>query len=138
MKKICTKIMLCILVALCAISTISMCMPVKASDEGIMPLSAYEDAFSFKGSYGISRNFQASKFYVILQGTANNDNNETVYVDIYIQSTNITKHVTFYTDGAYHRYGNYYVGSSGSNVSFTFTAANPEIRLNMYFEAANC
>lgn len=138
MRKICTKIMLCILVALCTISTVSMCMPVKASDDGIMPLSAYEEAFSFKGGAVLSKAFQASKFYMKLQGTANNNNNETVYVDIYIQSTNITKHVTFYTDGAYHRYGNYNVGSSGSNVTFTFTAANPEIRLNMYFEAGNC
>lgn len=134
MRQICTKILLSALVAMCIISTISLCMPVKAaSDEGIMPLSTYENAFTFKGSCGISRAYDQTKLRVTVNGYANNNNNETITLKIYIASRNTTVTKTFLTDQNDHTYSNISLGSGGSSVSYTFIGANPAITINMYF-----
>lgn len=134
MKKICTKILLSVLVVLCITSTASLYMPVKAAgDDGIMPMSGYEDAFTFKGSCGISRAFDYTRLKVTVNGYANNNNNETITLKMYIASRNTTVTKTFLTDQKDHIYSNISLGSNGSDVLFTFTGANPEITINMYF-----
>lgn len=133
MKKICTKILLSVLVAMCIISAASLYMPVKAtSDDGIMPLSLYENAFSFKGSYGISKAFSGTKLNIQVQGRASNNNNETITLKIYIASKNTTVTKVFLTDGNYHNYNGISLGNNGSDTTFTFTGANPAITINMY------
>lgn len=134
MRQICTKILLSALVAMCIISTISLCMPVKAaSDNEIMPLSGYENTFTFKGSYGISRAYDQTKLRVTVNGYANNNNNETITLRIHIAKTNATITRTFLTDQNDHTYSNISLGSGGSDVGYTFTGANPAITINMYF-----
>lgn len=134
MKKICTKILLSVLVVLCITSTASLYIPVKAAgDDGISPQSTYKDAFNFKGSCGISRAFDKTKLKVEVNGHAANENNETITLKIYIASRNTTVTKTFLTDQNSHIYDNISLGDNGSDVGFTFTGANPEITINMYF-----
>ena len=134
MKQLCIKIATCILVALCAISAISMCIPVKASSD-ISPLTYDEFNFSFKGSCGISRNCTGMFLDVRVRATASNNNNETITLKVNVKNTNSTKSYTFLSDGQYHTYKNIYLGlSGGSNVYFTFTGANPEITIYTYME----
>lgn len=134
MRKICTKILLSVLVAMCIISAASLYMPVKAtSDNGIMPLSGYEYTFSFKGNYGIVRGYTGTRLQVTVNGYANNNNNETITLRMYISKTNSTITRTFLTDQNDHIYSNISLGSGGSDVTFTFTGANPAITINMYF-----
>lgn len=134
MKQLCMKIATCILVALCAISAISMCIPVKASSD-ISPYSYYEQSFSFKGSCGISRNCTGMFMDVRVKATASNNNNETITMKVLVNNTNSTKSYTFLSDGQYHTYKNIYLGlSGGSSVYFTFTGANPEITIYAYMD----
>lgn len=137
MKKVFAKVLLCIIVSIMFVSAIAVSIPVKASEYGIMPLAEYEEAFSFRGSYGLTRKFDGAWLKVQVQARANNNNNETITLKVYIENRNTTKSYTFYSDGVYHTYKNIYLGSGGSNVRFTFTGANPEIGINMYFYAQN-
>ena len=137
MKKIYTKMLACIIVALCCISTVSMCIPVSAS-EGISPYSAYEYNFSFRGTCSVSRQVSGMYMDVKVKATASNNNNETITLDVYIAKRNVTKSYTFYSDGLYHTYKNIYLGlSGGSDVRFTFTGANPAITIYTYMEVGS-
>lgn len=134
MKKIYAKMLTCMMIALLVFSMVSMFMPVKAS-VGTSPLTYDESNFSFKGGCHIARGVTGTFMDVRVRGTAANNNNETITLEMYIVSRNIIKTVTFLTDGQYHTYKNIYLGlSGGSDVRFTFRAANPEITINMYME----
>lgn len=134
MKKVYAKMLTCMMIALLVFSMVSIFMPVKAS-EGISPLTYDELNFSFKAGCHVSRDVTGSFMDIRVRGTAANNNNETITLEIYIGSRNTIKTVTFLTDGQYHTYKNIYLGlSGGSDVRFTFRAANPEITINMYLE----
>lgn len=114
MNKVLTKVLVCIVIALSAISSISMCMPVKAvTDDGIMPYSIGEHNFSFKGSCVISRNVTGKYMDIKVRSTASNNNNETITVSITVTNTGNTTSYTFLSDGKDHIYRNIYLGSSG-------------------------
>lgn len=136
MKKVFTKVLVCAIISLCAISSISMCMPVKAAtNDGIMPYSADVINFSFKGSCGISRDVTGKYMDMKVRATASNNNNETITVEVFIQNRNVTNSYTFLSDGKDHIYRNIYLGSSGgSPVYFTFRGANPEITIYQYLQ----
>ena len=143
MKKIISKILVCALLALLSVSTISMYIPVSAaspinSGSLVSPASYDRLNFSFTGSCGISRNMAGMFMDVTVRGTADNGNNETIFLDVFINNRNVTKSYTFLTDGQDHTYKNIYLGlSGGSNVYFEFTGANPEIKINMHLEMAS-
>lgn len=134
MKKLLTKILACLILSLVMISTVSMYIPVSAV--GIQPYSYYAYNFSFSGSgCTISRGFDGMFMDVKVRGTASNNNNETITLKVSIVGRGVTKTYTFLTDGQDHEYKNIYLGLSGSNVSFSFIGANPDITINMYLEA---
>lgn len=129
MKKICMKIVACVVIMLCAISTMSMCMPVKAS-MGIEPYTYEEPNFSFKGTVHISYDCTGMFLSLKVKATASNNNNETITLSVYVAQTKKTHTYTFLSDGQEHTYKNIYLGlAGGSNVRFTFTGANPEITI---------
>lgn len=137
MKRISMKILACIIIALCSISTVSMCIPVNAS-MGIEPYSYYEQSFSFRGTCNVARQVSGTFMDVKVKATASNNNNETITLSIYITKRNVTKTYTFYSDGQYHTYKNIYLGlSGGSNVSFTFKGANPAITIYTYMDVTS-
>lgn len=130
MKKICIKILTCILISLCAISAVSMCIPVNAV--AIEPYSLYEQSFSFKGTCTVSRQCSGMFAKVKVKATASNNNNETITLQIRVNNTNKTHTHVFYSDGQYHEYKNIYLGlSGGSDVGCVFTGANPEITISV-------
>ena len=131
MQRICIKILTCMVIALCLITTISSCMPVKASS-GVEPYSYYVENFSFTGSCGISKQVSGTFMKVRVRATASNNNNETITLKVNITNRNTSKSYTFLSDGQYHTYSNIYLGlSGGSDVYFGFTGANPAIRINV-------
>lgn len=137
MKKICIKILACVVIALSVISTLSMYIPVNASTE-ISPYSYYEQNFSFKGTCRISRNCTGMFMDVRVKATASNNNNETITLEVYVENTKATKKYVFYSDGQFHEYKNIYLGlSGGSSVLFSFTGANPEITINTYMDVTS-
>lgn len=130
MKKTCIRLLTCMFIALCLISTVSMCIPVKAA--AIEPYSYYAPSFSFKGTRSISKNVTGMWMDVTVKATASNNNNETIKLEIYITNRNTTKTYTFLSDGQDHTYKGIYLGlSGGSDVLFVFTGANPEITINV-------
>lgn len=140
MKKIFSKILVCALLALLAISTVSMYIPVSAAApiSPVSPASFDYYTFSFTGSCGISRNMAGMFMDVTVRGTADNNNNETIFLDVVIKNTGKTHSYTFLTDGQNHTYRNLFLGlSGGSNAYFKFRGANPEIKINMYLEVAS-
>lgn len=125
MKKFLIKILACILIALTAISAVSMCIPVNAST-----LSYYVENFSFKGTCSIGRNCTGMFMDVKVKATASNNNNETITLQMQVINTNKVHTRTFLSDGQYHEYKNIYLGlSGGSSVLFVLTGANPEITI---------
>lgn len=132
MKKILIKVFACAMLSLVMISTISMYMPVSASS--IEPYSYYNNTFSFKGQINIARGFDGSFLDIKVRGTASNNNNETVTLNVYIAGRNVTKTYTFLTDGQDHEYKNIFIGWSGSDVRFNFVGANPAITLTLTLE----
>ena len=130
MKKTCIRLLTCMFIALCLISSVSMCIPVKAAS--VEPYSYYAPSFSFKGTRSISKNVTGMWMDVTVNATASNNNNETIKLEIYITNRNTTKTYTFLSDGQNHEYKGIYLGlSGGSDVRFAFTGANPEITINM-------
>lgn len=133
MKKTCMKLLVCMLIALCAVSTVSMAIPVKAAS--IAPYSYYEQNFSFKGGCTISRDCSGMFMNVTVRATASNNNNETITLEVYVENRKASKYYTFYSDGQNHTFKNIYLGlSGGSSVAYIFTGANPEITINVYME----
>lgn len=134
MKNTLVKTLVSVLIALCLVTTVSMCIPVKASS-GISPLTYFEHNFSFTGTFNVADNCTGMFLDVRVKGTASNNNNETITLEIYVSNTGKTHTRTFLTDGQYHTYKNIYLGlKGGSSVRFTFTGANPEIAINMYMD----
>lgn len=129
MKKICMKIVACVVIMLCAISTMSMCMPVKASI-GIEPYTYEEPYVPFTGSRTIAYNCTGMFLNIKIKATASNNNNETITMSVHVTNTGKTHTYTFLSDGQYHTYSNIFLGiSGGSNVGITLTGANPEITI---------
>lgn len=129
MNKILTKILVCILISLCFITSFAIYSPVKASTE-ISALSYEEQDFSFKGSCKFSYQCSTMFLNVSVNATASNNNNETITMEVSILKRNVTKTYTFYSDGQTHQYKNIFLGfSGGSDVRFKFTGANPEITI---------
>ena len=140
MKKLLSKILVCALLALIAVSTVSMYIPVSAAApvSPVSPMSYHDYNFSFTDSCGISRNMAGMFMDVTVRGTADNNNNETIFLDITVKNTGKTHSYTFLTDGQNHTYRNLFLGfSGGSNVFFEFEGANPTIKINMYLEMAS-
>lgn len=137
MKNTLAKILVSVLVALCLVTTISVCIPVKASSV-TSPYSYYENNFSFKGTVNVARNCTGMFMDVRVKGNATNNNNETITLKIYVEKTGKTHTYTFLTDTGYHTYKNIYLGlAGGSSVAFTFTGANPAITINMYMDVTS-
>lgn len=131
MKKISFKVLISVLIMLCAISTISMCIPVKAS-YGIEPYTYETPHFSFKGTRTLSYDCTGMFLDVTCNSTASNNNNETITLKVHVTNTGKTHTYTFLSDGQDHTYKNIFLGlKGGSNVGFTFTGANPEITIYM-------
>lgn len=129
MNKICTKILVCMLISLCFITSFAIYSPVKANTE-ISALSYEDTNFSFKDSCQISYQCSGMFLDVSVNATASNNNNETITMNIYIANRNVTKTYTFYSDGQTHQYKNIFLGfPGGSDVRFKFTGANPEITI---------
>ena len=136
MKKICIKILTCALIALCMVSTVSMLMPVKAA--GIEPYSYEKTSFTFKGTTYLARDMTGTFMDVKVRGTASNNNNETITLEIYVENTNKTHTYVFLTDGQTHTYKNIFLGfGGGSGVRFGFTGANPAREISMNLEAGS-
>lgn len=134
MKKISFKVLISVLIMLCAISTISMCIPVKAS-YGIEPYTYEDPYFSFKGTTYLAYDCTGMFLDVTCKATASNNNNETITLKVHVTNTGKTHTYTFLSDGQEHKYKNIYLGlKGGSNVSFGFTGANPEITIYMNFK----
>lgn len=130
MKKFLIKILACMLLALTAVSTVSMCMPVSAV--GVAPYTYYKENFSFKGTCSFGKNCTGMFMDVKVKATASNNNNETITLQVLVSNTSKTHVYTFYSDGEYHEYKNIFLGfSGGSNVGFALTGANPEITLTV-------
>ena len=128
MKKISMKFLISALIMLCAISTISMCIPVKASV--VEPYTNEEPSFSFKGTRYLSYDCTGMFLDVSVKATASNNNNETITLSVYVVNTGKTHTYTFLSDGQTHTYKNIFLGfQGGSNVRFGFTGANPEITI---------
>lgn len=133
MKKICIKILACVLIALCTMTTVSMYVPVNAAGASTLTYESYN--FSFKSACTLSANCTGIFLDIKINGTAANNNNETVTLKVHVVSTGKTKTYTFLTDGKDHTFKGIYLGlSGGSNVGFEFIAANPEINLNLHME----
>ncbi|MCI8397021.1 MAG: hypothetical protein HFJ52_05165 [Clostridia bacterium] len=129
MKKISIKILASALIILCAISTMSMCIPVKASS-GIEPYTYETPGFSFKGTRYLSYDCTGMFLDVSVTATASNNNNETITLSVFVTNTGKTHTYTFLSDGQTHTYKNIYLGlKGGSSVRFGFTGANPEITI---------
>lgn len=91
--------------------------------------------FSFKGTCYISYYCTGMFLDVSVSATASNNNNETITLDVFIANRNVTKTYTFYSDGQTHEYKNIFLGfAGGSDVSFTFIGANPDITINTNLE----
>lgn len=134
MKNTLVKMLVSVLVALCLITTVSMCIPVKASI-GISPYSFYEHNFSFTGQCNVADNCTGMFLDVKVRGNATNNNRETITLEIYVSQTKKTHTYTFLTDTGDHTYKNIYLGlKGGSSVAFTFKGANPAITINMHME----
>lgn len=134
MKKTCMKLLVCMMIALCAVSMVSSCVPVKAASN-IAPYSYYVQDFSFKGGCTIAKDCSGMFMNVTVRATASNNNNETITLQVYVENRNTTKSYTFYSDGQNHSFKNIYLGlSGGSGVGFTFRGANPEITINVHME----
>ena len=137
MKKIHLKMLTCLLISLCIVSTISMCMPVNANSE-ISPMTYEDYNFSFKGSCNIARNCTGMFLDIRVKATASNNNNETITLNVFINNRDVTKTYTFLSDGQYHEFKNIFLGlSGGSPVRFTFTGANPEITIYTYMDVTS-
>lgn len=133
MKKVFTKVLVSILVVLCAFYSFSLYTPVSASEK-VSTLSYEETSFSFKGTCTLSYQCSGMFLNVAVRATASNNNNETIKLEVYIKNTNAVKTYTFYSDGQTHEFKNIFLGlQGGSNVGFRFTGANPEITINTNF-----
>lgn len=131
MKKFTSKLLISALIMLCTISTITMCIPVKASI-GIEPYTNEEPHFSFKGTTYLTYDCTGMFLDVKCNATASNNNNETITLEVFVTNTGKTHRYTFLSDGKDHKYSNIFLGlKGGSNVRFGFTGANPEITINM-------
>jgi len=135
MKKMLTKTLACLMLALVMITTVSIYIPVDAA--GIEPYAYYENNFSFTGSCNVSKDFDGAFMSFKVKGTADNNNNETIHLNVYITGRDVTKSYTFLTDGQYHEYKNIFIGWSGSEVVFNFNGQNPAIKINMRLEASS-
>ena len=89
MKKIYTKILTCMLVALIAFSAVSMCVPVKASI-GVSPLTYDEFQFSFRGGCSISRGCSGMFLDINIRVTAPNSNAD-LRLEVYLENRNVIK-----------------------------------------------
>lgn len=129
MKKICGKILACIVLALLAVTTVSSYVPVDASSTSLLTYAEYN--ISFKGRRTVAHDVTGMFMDVKVKATASNNNNETITMNVYIVDRNTTKSYTFLSDGQDHTYKNIYLGlSGGSSVRFEFIGANPEITIN--------
>lgn len=136
MKKIYSKILACVLIALLAFSAISMVMPVKASTAST--LAYYEMGFSFTGGTSVSRGFDGVFLTVRLMATSSSGNSEKVTLDMYVTNTGKTHTRTFYTDGLTYEFKNIYLSlKGGSDVRFTFSADNKDVTINMNMVAGS-
>lgn len=134
MRKLFSKILVCALIALCAISSASMFLPVQANSE-ISPCSYDNLNFSYAGRCNVSRDCTGMFLDVTVKATASNNNNETITLDVFVVNTGKTHSYTFLSDGQNHTYKNIFLGfSGGSNVAFTFTGANPAITIYQNLE----
>lgn len=132
MKKIYSKILACMLIALLAVSTISMVNPVKASTAST--LSYYEMGFSFTGGTSVARGFDGTFLTIRLMATADNGRSERVTLEVYVNKTKKTHTYTFETDGLTYEFRNIYLGlQGGSDVLFSFTT-NSSATINMNME----
>ena len=128
MRKIITSAIL----ALMLVSCFSMFIPVKATtiNSPVAPASYQDYDLTFKGTYGLASDFSGMFLDIKVKGTASNNNNETVTLQVYVAKTGSTKKYTFLTDGQEHTFKNIYLGlSGGSSVYFELTGANPDITL---------
>lgn len=133
MNKVFTRILVCMLISLCFMTSIAIYLPVKANTE-ISALSYEDTNFSFKGSCNLSYQCSGTFLNVSVNATASNNNNETITMEVLIVNRKVTKTYTFYSDGQTHQFKNIFLGfSGGSNVSFRFIGANPEITINVNF-----
>lgn len=131
MKRLFTRMLVCLLISICFISTFSLGSPVSA-DTGISTLSYEDTYFSFKGTCNISYQCTGMFLDVSVNATASNNNNETITLMVYIANRDVIKTYTFYSDGQTHEFNNIFLGfSGGSDVRFTFTGANPDITINV-------
>ena len=130
MKKIYSKILACMLIALLAVSTISMVNPVKASTAST--LSYYEMGFSFTGGTSVARGFDGTFLTIRLMATADNGRSERVTLSVYVTKTGKTHTYTFETDGLTYEFKNIYLSlKGGSDVRFAFSADNKDVKINM-------
>ena len=131
MKKVFIKVLVCLLIAILSCYSFSLCSPVSAST-GASTLSYEDTRFSFKGSCNLAYQCSGMFLDVSVNATASNNNNETITLKVYIGNRNVTKTYTFYSDGQTHQFKNIFLGfAGGSDVSFTFIGANPEITINV-------
>ena len=134
MKKIYSKILACILIALLAVSAISMVMPVKASTAST--LSYYEMSFSFTGGTSVARGFDGTFLTIRLMATADNGRSERVTLSVYVTNTGKTHTYTFETDGLTYEFKNIYLSlKGGSDVRFAFSADNKDVKININMTA---
>ena len=138
MKKFHNKFLISLLIAFCVISSLSLCIPVRAESElgtSEAVRSSVNTTFTFYHtctlSYGVSGYFMN----VQVVGFSSNTN-APVTLEIFINNLNVTITRTFYTNAQYYNYNNIFLGfSGGSAVAFRFTAADPllQVSVNLQF-----
>ncbi len=134
MRKLFSKILVCALIALCAISSASMFLPVQA-DSIVSPCTYDQMNFSYAGRYNVARGCTGMWLDINVRATASNNNNETITLDVYVVNTDKIHSYTFLSDGQTHTYKGIFLGfKGGSDVRFTFTGANPAITIYQYLE----
>lgn len=135
MKKIYSKILACILIAMLAVSVVSMVVPVKASESSV--LSYFEQQFSFTDSTSFSKGFDGTFIDVRLMATSSAGKNEKVTLEVYVTKIDEIHTYTFYTDGLTKVYEDIYLGlKGGSDVRFTFsTESSATINISMSAES---
>lgn len=121
MKKVCSKILISLIVGMLMISSFAMVRPVEASSI-VSPLTYDEMNFSFSGQRSISDICTGWLLTVTVNCTSSGSSNEVIELRVLVN--NNTKTYTFKADGQDHKFSNIYMGIGGGNKPVTCTLIN--------------
>jgi len=121
MKKVCSKILISLIVGMLMVSSIAMVRPVEASS--ITSTLTYDEAnISFSGSSYLSKICTGWLLTLTVNCTSSGSSNEIIELKVLVN--NNTKTYTFKADGQDHKFSNIYMGIGGGNKTVTCTFTN--------------